>query len=350
MLKIILIGLVVITATAVTLIMSMQASETWTKANVVRTPDSRFENLPDYPFAPHYIDSNGYRIHYLDEGPKDGQVILLMHGQPSWSYLYRHMIPLLSNAGFRVIAPDNVGFGKSDKPTKPSDHSYQMHIDVMTDFVDALDLKDITFFGQDWGGLIGLRVIEQRPDRFARIMISNTTLPAAKGITGWIGYPLFRAAIWKEGDVQELTFEGDDFSFATWVAYARTTNNFDFPRLFQRATTRELSEQELAGYSAPYFNKESISAIRMFPQLVATQLRQNQAVMDNFYSKWNKPFITAFGNKDPIMKGRDKVWQDTVPGAKNQNHTIIDGGAHFIQEDKPKELVDILRAFIKDNP
>ena len=349
MLKPILFILIALILALIIAILSLQASETWSKAEVVRTPDTHFENLPDYPFPPNYVESNGYRVHYVDQGPKDGQVILLMHGQPSWSYLYRHMIPLLSNAGYRVIAPDNVGFGKSDKPLKPEDHSYQMHIDIMADFVDALNLNDITFFGQDWGGLIGLRVIEQRPNRFARIMISNTTLPAAPGIKGLIGYPLFRASVWKEGDVQELSLGGENFSFATWVAYAKTTNKFDFAGLFQQATSRQLSDAELAGYSAPYPNNESIAAVRMFPTLVASQLRQNQVVMDDFYSKWNKPFITAFGSDDSLMAGRDKVWQNTVPGAKNQKHTTVDGGAHFIQEDKPEELVRIMLEFIKDN-
>lgn len=349
MIKKIVLFLIVLIVVALLTVVSMQASENWSTAEIMRTPDNRFENLPDYPFAPNYIEIQGYRVHYVDEGPKDGDVILLLHGQPSWSYLYRHMIPLLANAGYRVIAPDNVGFGKSDKPLKPSDHSYQMHIDVMTGFVDALDLKDISYFGQDWGGLIGLRVVEQRPDRFARIMISNTTLPAAKGIAGWLGYPMFRAAVWKEGDVQELKFGDDGFSFATWVAYAKTTDNFDFANLFQNATSRELSATELAGYSAPYPNEESIAAVRIFPTIVASQLRQNQVVMDDFYSKWTKPLITAFGKDDSLMAGRDKVWQSTVPGAKGQKHTIIDGGAHFIQEDKPEELVKIFVSFIKDN-
>lgn len=342
-------ALLALLALAVVTVVLMQASETWSKAEVIRTPDSRFDNLPDYPFSANYVEVKGYRIHYLDEGDKDGKVVLLMHGQPSWSYLYRHMIPLLAKAGFRVIAPDNVGFGKSDKPLKASDHSYQMHIDVMAEFVDTLELSEVTFFGQDWGGLIGLRVIEQRPDRFARIMISNTTLPAAKGIKGWLGYPLFRLSVWKEGEVQDLSLDDPDFSFSKWVAYARTSDNFNFSKLFQVATTRELSPEELAGYSAPYHNAESQAAVRMFPTLVASQLRQNQRVMDEFYSKSDKPLITAFGSEDSLMAGRDKMWQDTVPGAKGQKHSIVDGGAHFIQEDKPEHLVNILINFIKQN-
>ncbi|MEP0393151.1 MAG: haloalkane dehalogenase [Erythrobacter sp.] len=344
-----LIGVGVLAVLGVVAVVSMQSSQEWTTGEVVRTPDSQFENLPDYDFEPNYVEVADYRIHYVDEGPKDGQTVLLMHGQPSWSYLYRHMIPLLADAGYRVIAPDNVGFGKSDKPVNWSDHSYQMHVDVMAGFVDAIELEDATLFAQDWGGLIGLRVVEQRPDRFARIMLSNTTLPAADGVQGWLGYPLFRASVWNEGDVQELDFGGEDFSFATWVAYAKTSDTFDFSLLFQNGTTRELSDAELAGYAAPYPTEETMAGVRMFPSLVASQLRQNQAIFDQFYANWDKPLITAFGADDNLMAGRDKQWQDDVPGAKGQAHTLVEGGAHFIQEDQPEELVRILDQFIRAN-
>jgi len=327
---------------------SMQSSTKWSVGEIVRTPDSRFENLPDYAFQPNYVEVEGYRIHYVDEGPRDGQVVLLMHGQPSWSYLYRHMIPSLSQAGYRVIAPDNVGFGKSDKPVDWSSHTYQMHVDVMSSFVDTLDLEDVTLFAQDWGGLIGLRTVEQHPDRFARIMLSNTFLPAMGGVRGWLGYPLTKFSVWKEGDVQELNFDDDDLSFTTWVAYAKTSENFNFENLFQNATTHNLSGAELAGYAAPFPSEDSMAGVRMFPSLVASQLRQNHSVFENFYTKWDKPLLTAFGEKDTLMAGRDKIWQH-VPGAQGQAHTVVKGGAHFIQEDKPEELVQILDQFIKSN-
>jgi len=326
-----------------------QSSSKWTVGEVVRTPDSNFENLPDYPFQPNYVDVAGYRIHYVDEGPKDGQIVLLMHGQPSWSYLYRHMIPLLCQCGYRVIAPDNVGFGKSDKPVDWSSHSYQMHVDVMSGFLDALDLKDINLFAQDWGGLIGLRIVEQRPDRFARIMLSNTTLPAMGGIKDWLGYPLFKLSVWKEGVIQKLDSDEDNFSFTKWVAYARTCDHFDFADLFQRATTRDLSDAELAGYAAPFPSEKTMAGVRIFPSLVPSQLRQNQSVFENFYTKWNRPLITAFGDQDPIMAGQDKKWQERVPGAQGQAHSLVKDGAHFIQEDKPQELVQILDQFIRTN-
>lgn len=349
MLKIASLILLSTTVITVTIIFLLQASEKWSVGEIVRTPDQAFENLTDYPFAANYVDSLGYRIHYVDEGPRDGQVVLLMHGQPSWSYLYRHMIPVLANAGFRVIAPDNVGFGKSDKPVNTGDHTYQMHIDVMSNFVEKLSLENVTFFGQDWGGLIGLRVVETSPSRFSRIMLSNTALPAASGIQGWLGFPLFRLSVWTEGNVQELDADSEDFNFTQWVAYARHTENFDFEGLFQRGTTRTLSDDELAGYAAPYPSNEYIAGVRIFPTLVASQLRQNQKVMDEFYANWEKPFLTAFGTKDVIMAGRDKVWQTTVPGAKSQPHTLVEGAKHFIQDDSPDEISRLLIEFINNN-
>ena len=349
MFKLVSLVMLAIIVTAVLVIFFSQASEKWSVGEVIRTPDDAFDNLEDYPFTPNYVDSLGYRIHYVDEGPRDGQVVLLMHGQPSWSYLYRHMIPVLANAGFRVIAPDNVGFGKSDKPLKSNDHTYQMHIDVMTNFVKQLALHNVTYFGQDWGGLIGLRVVENSPEHFSRIMLSNTALPAAPGIKGWLGFPLFRLSVWKEGNVQALDTNTESFSFTQWVAYARHTENFDFEGLFQKATARTLTDKQLAGYSAPFPSNDYIAAVRVFPTLVASQLRQNQKVMDNFYANWDKPFLTAFGSADLLMAGRDKIWQTSVPGAKNQPHTLVEGAKHFIQDDTPEELSQLLIEFINDN-
>jgi haloalkane dehalogenase len=349
MLKIVSLIILLTIAIAVTIVFLSQASEKWSAGEVIRTPDSAFENLKDYPFTANYVDSLGYRIHYVDEGPRDGQVVLLMHGQPSWSYLYRHMIPLLTNAGFRVIAPDNVGFGKSDKPLKTSDHTYQMHIDVMSNFVEKLGLENVTYFGQDWGGLIGLRVVAEQSSRFSRIMLSNTALPAAPGIQGWLGYPLFRLSVWKEGNVQSLDSGSGSFNFQQWVAYARHTDNFDFTGLFQNGTTRTLTDEELAGYSAPYPSNKYIAAVRIFPTLVASQLRQNQKVMNDFYANWDKPLLTAYGADDTLMAGRDKVWQDTVPGAKGQAHTLVDSASHFIQDDTPEEISKLLIEFINNN-
>lgn len=342
-------GFAILVLTLVGLVVALQAPTSWTTAETIRTPDARFENLTDYPFPPNYVDIKGYRIHYVDAGPQDGELILLMHGQPSWSYLYRHMIPLLTDAGYRVIAPDLVGFGKSDKPLKQSDHSYQMHVDVMTAFAGQLNLQNATLFAQDWGGLIGLRMVAEDPDRYARIMISNTGLPAASGIRGWIGYPMVRFMVWREGKPDSIAAEDGKFSFTRWIAYARHSENFTLETLFQGGTSRTLSDAELAGYAAPFPDESYRAATRIFPMMVPSQLRQNQKVMDEVFAKWDKPFLTAFSDSDPVTAGGDKVWQDTVPGAVGQPHTIIKGGAHFVQEDKPEELVGHLLAFIAAN-
>ena len=331
-------------------VFALQAPTTWQRADIVQTPDDRFNNLEGFAYEPNYVDALGYRIHYVDEGPADGEVILLMHGQPSWSYLYRHMIDGLAAAGYRVIVPDLVGFGRSDKPLKQSDHSYQMHVDVTAEFVRQLDLSGITLFAQDWGGLIGLRLAPEMPDRFSRIMISNTGLPAAGGLRGWIGYPLFKIAVWREGKPETLAMEDGEFSFPRWVAWAMHSDQFDIEGLFQSATVRELTSEELAGYAAPFPDETYQAAIRVFPYLVPSQLRQNQKVLDEFYANWEKPFITAFSDSDPVTRGFDIPFQELVPGAQGQAHVTIAGGHHFIQEDQPQELVRLLTAFIEANP
>ncbi|MEM7662324.1 MAG: haloalkane dehalogenase [Pseudomonadota bacterium] len=350
MIKIIVRLLGVLFVGLIILVFALQSSTSWSVGEATRTPEDRFANLPDYDFEPSYIEVLGYRMHYVDEGPRDGEVILLLHGQPSWSYLYRHMIPPLAEAGYRVIAPDLVGFGKSDKPLKQSDYSYQMHIDIMEAFVAQLDLRGVTLFAQDWGGLIGLRIIPEDPDRYARVMISNTGLPGAGGVGGWVGYPLFRIGVWRKGDVQVLNAEGGDLDFLDWVAYAKTTDNFDMEGLFQSATHRDLSAEELAGYAAPFADETHLAGARIFPYLVASQLRQNQRAMDRFWATWEKPFITTFGDSDPVTAGGDVVWQETVPGADGQPHVTIERASHFIQDDRPEELVRLLDQFITSNP
>lgn len=348
MLKWIGIVLAVLIAIAIGLVVMLQASTSWKTAESIRTPEARFANLTDYPFAPNYVEIKGYRIHYVDEGPRDGETILLLHGQPSWSYLYRHMIPPLAEAGYRVIAPDLVGFGKSDKPLQPSDHNYQMHVDLMTAFARDLDLQDATVFMQDWGGLIGLRMIAEEPDRYARIMLSNTGLPAAGGLQGWLGFPLIRFQVWREGAPESVLDDGE-FRFTRWIAYAMHSDQFDIKSVFQGATTRTLSDAELAGYAAPFPDDSYRAATRIFPYMVPSQLRQNQKAMDDVFAKWDKPMLTAFGDRDPVTAGGDLVWQETVPGAAGQAHTTIEGGHHFIQEDNPDELVQALIAFIEAN-
>jgi len=290
----------------------------------VRTPDSRFEGLPDYDFAPHYVDIDGMRMHYVDEGPRDGGVVLLLHGEPSWSYLYRHMIPPLRDAGLRVIAPDLIGFGKSDKPTRKTDYSYAGHVGWMTAFIEALDLSGINLFCQDWGSLIGLRVAAENEHRFARIALGNGALP-----TGDQAIPK---------------------AFKIWRAFALYSPWFPIGRILQMGTVDELSAAEVAAYDAPFPSARYKAGARAFPKLVPTTPDDpardaNRAAWDIF-RQWTKPFLTTFSNRDPIMRGGEKVWQDSVPGAQGQEHVIIRNAGHFLQDDKGPELAEVLIRFI----
>ena len=290
----------------------------------VRTPDSRFEGLPDYDFAPHYVDIDGMRMHYVDEGPRDGEVVLLLHGEPSWSYLYRHMIPPLRDAGLRVIAPDLIGFGKSDKPTRKTDYSYAGHVRWMTAFIEALDLSGINLFCQDWGSLIGLRVAAENEHRFARIALGNGALP-----TGDQAVPK---------------------AFKIWRAFALYSPWFPIGRILQMGTVDELSAAEVAAYDAPFPSARYKAGARAFPKLVPTTPDDpardaNRAAWDVF-RQWTKPFLTTFSNRDPIMRGGEKVWQDSVPGAQGQEHVIIRNAGHFLQDDKGPELAEVLIRFI----
>lgn len=290
----------------------------------VRTPDSRFDNLPDYDFAPHYVDIDGMRMHYVDEGPRDGEVILLLHGEPSWSYLYRHMIPPLRDAGFRVIAPDLLGFGKSDKPARKSDYSYAGHVAWMKAFVEALDLSGISLFCQDWGSLIGLRVAAENEHRFARIALGNGALP-----TGDQAIPK---------------------AFKVWKTFALFSPWFPIGRILQMGTVEELSAAEVAAYDAPFPSARYKAGARAFPKLVP--IRPDDPASDanraawKIYKQWTKPFLTTFSNRDPITRGGEKPWQELVPGAQGQEHVIIRNAGHFLQEDRGPEIADVLIRFI----
>lgn len=293
----------------------------------LRTPDARFENLPDFDFEPHYVDVDELRMHYVDEGPRNGNVVLLLHGEPSWSYLYRHMIPPLRDAGFRVIAPDLIGFGKSDKPALKTDYSYARHVAWMKAFIEMLDLQDITLFCQDWGSLIGLRVAAENEQRFARIALGNGGMPT--------------------GD-QEMPK-----AFLTWQKFARFSPWFPIGKLIQKATVTELSDAVVAAYDAPFPSAKFKAGARVFPQLVPTTPNDpasdaNRAAWSVF-RKWQKPFLTTFSNRDPITRGGEKVWQESVPGARAQDHVRILNGGHFLQEDKGAELAEVMIRFIAKN-
>ena len=290
----------------------------------LRTPEDRFAGLPGYDFAAHYADIDGLRMHYVDEGPADAAPVLLLHGEPSWSYLYRKMIPPLVAAGHRVIAPDLIGFGKSDKPTRQSDYSYAGHVEWMRQFVEALDLNNITLFCQDWGSLIGLRVAAENEARFARIALGNGGLPT--------------------GDHEPPK------AFRIWRAFARWSPWFPIGRILQKATVSDLSDDVVAAYDAPFPSAKFKAGTRAFPKLVPTTpddpaADANRAAWDVF-RHWEKPFLTTFSNRDPITRAMKKPFQELVPGAKNQDHVTIRDAGHFLQEDKGEELADVLIGFI----
>ena len=292
----------------------------------LRTPDDRFADLPDYAFPPNYAEvGDGLRVHFVDEGPRDGRPVLMMHGEPSWSYLYRHMIPPVVAAGHRAIAPDLIGFGKSDKPSELSDYSYAKHVDWMTEWFDGLDLDGVVLFCQDWGGLIGLRLVAARPDRFSAVVAGNTMLP-----TG-------------EGTPSE--------AFLKWQEFSQTVPEFPTGNILQGATVRELSAAEVAAYDAPYPDEGYKSGARIFPALVPTSPDQAGAPANRVawetLGKWDKPFVTCFSDQDPVTRGGDRIFQKRIPGTKGQPHRTIQDGGHFLQEDKPGELAELILEVIE---
>ena len=286
------------------------------KPGVLRTPDECFAGLADFPFAPHYVEVDGYRVHYLDEGPRDAAPILLMHGEPSWCYLYRKMIPLLVGAGHRCVAPDLVGFGRSDKLAKREDYSYQFHVDIMNGFVRVLGLEHVTLFGQDWGGLIGLRVLADNPERFSRLVVGNTGLPT--------------------GD-----HKASD-GFMRWLHFSQTVENFHVGGIIKGGCKTPLSEATIAAYNAPFPDDSYKEGARMFPMLVPIT-PDNPASDANrraweVLRQWSGKVLTLFSDQDPVTAGGEKPFQKLLPGAEGQPHATIVGGGHFLQEDKGEEL------------
>ena len=294
---------------------------------LLRTPNERFKGLPGYPFKPHYAEVEGVRIHYVDEGHNDRETVLMMHGEPSWSYLYRKMIPVVVESGYRVIAPDLVGFGKSDKPAEMSDYSYQKHVSWMSGLITLLDLRNITLVCQDWGGLIGLRIAAEHEERFKRICVSNTGLPAGKG---------------KPSE-----------AFLVWREYSQKTPDFNIGEIVNRACLNKLEPEVIAAYDAPFPDDSYKAGARIFPALVSIS-PDDPAVPANLkawevFSRWEKPFLTAFSDLDPITQGGDAYFQKTIPGAKGMKHTTIMSAGHFVQEDKGGEWARIIVEFIREN-
>lgn len=286
----------------------------------LRTPDERFERLPGYSFAPHYVDVGGLRTHYVDEGPRTQGTVLMLHGEPSWSFLYRKMIPIVVAAGHRVVAPDLIGFGRSDKPTRREDYTYQQHVDWLRGAVERLDLREITLVCQDWGGLLGLRLVGEQPDRFARVIAANTFLPTGDRPPGE--------------------------AFLAWRKFSQETPRFEVGRIVSGGCATTLAPDVVAAYDAPFPDDRYLAGARQFPALVPISpddpaAAANRAAWETL-RQWKKPFVTAFSDKDPITRNAQHVLQREIPGAQGQNHRTIEGGGHFLQEDRGEALAAVV--------
>ncbi len=291
---------------------------------ILRTPETRFTHLPDFPFEPRYHQvTPDLRLHYVDEGPADSEPVLMLHGEPTWSYLYRHMIGPIAKAGLRALAPDLIGFGRSDKPAAREDYSYAGQVAWIRHWVEALDLRDITLVCQDWGSLIGLRLAAESPDRFARILLSNGGLPTGSGAPP---------------------------PFKVWRAFSRYSPWFPIGRIVQTGCKRALSDAEVAAYDAPFPDSSFKAGARAYPSLVTVE-PHIPGVLENerawaVFEQWQKPFICCFSDGDPITRGGDAQFRQRIPGARGEAHTTLKGG-HFIQEDDPQHFAQLAIESIK---
>jgi haloalkane dehalogenase len=299
----------------------------------LRTPDDRFDALPGFSFGPHYVDvpdgeGGALRVHYVDEGPEGADPVLMLHGEPSWGYLYRTMVPVLVAAGHRAVVPDLVGFGRSDKPSKRTDYTYERHVDWTWSVLDQLDLRNVTLVCQDWGGLIGLRLVAEHPGRFARVVAANTFLPT--------------------GD----RHPGD--AFLAWQKFSQETPTFPVGAIINGGCTSDLAPEVVAAYDAPFPDDAYKEGARQFPLLVPTSPTDpaagpNRAAWE-VLERWEKPFLTAFSDSDPITRGGEGVLRERIPGATGQPHTTIEGAGHFLQEDRGEELARVIADFIAGTP
>ncbi len=329
---------------------------------ILRTPDERFVDLENYPYVANYMMIDGLRIHYLDEGPKDADPIFLLHGEPTWSYLFRKMIPVLVEEGHRVIVPDCVGFGKSDKYISKYDYSYKHHVDVMKELIQRLDLQNATFFGQDWGGLVGLRVVAEIPDRFGNIVVSNTGFAAAEGIGAWFLESITKLVVWWNGPVtfEELSAAADEAlsagepsastgisMFRKWMAYSYYAENMNIIGIIEKFGGIDLTEGEEYAYEAPYPTGLFKAGAHVWPYLIPTQLPENEKLWKEVYEKWDKPFLVAFGENERITL---RMKDDFVNRIPNPTVITLGGAGHFVQEEVGPELAKIISEFIKGNP
>ncbi len=294
--------------------------------DVLRTPDDRFDDLPGYPFEPHYVDipdgdGGTLRVHHLDEGDPGAPVVLLLHGEPSWSYLYRHMIPVLVGAGLRAVAPDLVGFGRSDKPATRTDYTYARHVAWLeAHVIDALDLRDITLVCQDWGGLLGLRLVAAHPERFAAVVAANTFLPTGDGTPS--------------------------DAFLAWQRFSQEVPEMPIGLIVNGGCTSDLAPEVIAAYDAPFPDESFKEGARQFPLLVPTSPEDPEAPANRraweVLSTFDRPFLCAFSDGDPVTAGNERHLIARVAGASGQPHTTIEGGGHFLQEDRGPQLAQVV--------
>ena len=329
----------------------------------VRTPDARFENLPGYDFAPHYSevdDGEGgkLRIHHFEAGPADGEPVLLMHGQPSWSYLYRTMAPVFAEAGYHVYAPDLVGFGRSDKPTERSDYTYANHVRWMNQWLEVNRLEGINLFCQDWGGLIGLRLVASEPDRFARVVAANTGLPDGFGQSPEAAKPMWD--LYEKVPIVEVSELSKHFAeqdgppgFFFWRKSCAESPKFSVGDVMQ-FVGGSMRDAIRVAYEAPFPDSSFEAGARQFPSLVPifpddVEIPANRQAW-TILEKLEMPFMTSFSDNDPVTAGMDRVLQARIAGAKGVNHVTIEGGGHFLQESKGEEVAQKMIEFIRAHP
>jgi len=289
---------------------------------ILRTPESRFQDLKDYPFQSHFLTINNLQMHYVDEGPANAKPVLLLHGVPAWSYLYRNMITKIAESGNRAVAPDLIGFGKSDKPVKVKFHTYRSHVEWITDFINTLKLKEITLFCHDWGSLIGLRIAARHPDMFTGIIVSNGMLPNGE---------------------QKI-----HFIFKLWKYFTRYSPFLPIDQIIELGTLRKLHKEERRAYRAPFPSMKYKTAIRALPGLVPVSPDDPESAANRTAWKsldeWRKPLLTVFSSNDPITFSGDEYLQKRIPGAIGHDQVRLNA-RHFIQEDRSSELTDIIIKF-----
>lgn len=300
----------------------------------LRTPEDRFENLPDFDFTPQFADvtdpSGGapLRMAYLDEGPRDADVVVLLHGEPTWSFLYRFMIPVIASAQHRVVVPDMIGFGRSDKPSPREQYTFARQVEWTRELLfDRLDLEDVTLFGQDWGSLVGLRLVGEYPERFSRVAIGNGGLPTGEERVGE--------------------------AFLNWQEFSQSAPTLPIGAIVSGGCLERLGDEVIAAYNAPFPDESFKEGARQYPKLVPTS-KDDPAHVANVaawtvLAAWTKPFLCCYSDGDPITRGADRKFLDVVPGAQGQRHETIEGAGHFLQEEKGPQLAAVINRFIAEN-